>query len=150
MVADPLQLFDCCPFSDGAAAVVLASAETAKKLIERPVYFAGVGQCSAPPLTNQKDITRVRAREESAKQAYSMAGLGPKDIDFCEVHDCFTIAEIAATEGLGFFDFGEGGNGAERGETKIGARIPVNPSGGLKARGHRREAVARRMWGKAG
>jgi acetyl-CoA C-acetyltransferase/acetyl-CoA acyltransferase len=136
MVADPLQLFDCCPFSDGAAAVVLASAETAKKLIERPVYFAGVGQCSAPPLTNQKDITRVRAREESAKQAYSMAGLGPKDIDFCEVHDCFTIAEIAATEGLGFFDFGEGGNGAERGETKIGARIPVNPSGGLKARGH--------------
>ncbi|MEE8326598.1 MAG: propanoyl-CoA acyltransferase [candidate division NC10 bacterium] len=136
MVADPLQLFDCCPFSDGAAAVVLASAETAKKLVERPVYFAGVGQCSAPPLTNQKDITRVRAREESAKQAYSMAGLGPKDIDFCEVHDCFTIAEIAATEGLGFFDFGEGGNGAERGETKIGARIPVNPSGGLKARGH--------------
>ncbi len=65
-----------------------------------------------------------------------MAGLGPKDIDFCEVHDCFTIAEIAATEGLGFFDFGEGGNGAERGETKIGSRIPVNPSGGLKARGH--------------
>ena len=136
MVADPLQLFDCCPFSDGAAAVVLTSADKAKKLIEKPVYFAGVGQCSAPPLPNQKDITRIRAREESAKQAYSMAGLGPKDIDFCELHDCFTIAEIAATESLGFLDFGEGGNGVERGETKIGGRIPVNPSGGLKSRGH--------------
>jgi len=136
MIAEPLQLFDCCPFSDGAAAVVLASADKAKKLTAKPVYFAGVGQCSAPSLANQKDITRIRAREESAKQAYSMAGLGPKDIDFCELHDCFTIAEIAATESLGFFDFGEGGNGAERGETKIGGRIPVNPSGGLKARGH--------------
>lgn len=136
MVADPLQLYDCCPFSDGAAAVVLASAEKAKKLTEKPVYFAGIGQCSAPPLANQRDITRIRAREQSAKQAYRMAGLGPKDIDFCELHDCFTIAEIVATESLGFFDFGEGGNGAERGETKIGAKIPVNPSGGLKARGH--------------
>jgi acetyl-CoA C-acetyltransferase/acetyl-CoA acyltransferase len=136
MVADPLQLFDCCPFSDGAAAVVLASAEKAKKLTAKPVYFAGVGQCSAPPLPNQKDITRIRAREESAKQAYSLAGLGPKDIDICELHDCFTIAEIAATESLGFFDFGEGSKAVERGETKIGSRLPINPSGGLKARGH--------------
>jgi acetyl-CoA C-acetyltransferase len=136
MIAEPLQLFDCCPFSDGAAAVVLASEDKAKKLTAKPVYFAGVGQCSAPPLPNQKDITRIRAREESARQAYSMAGLGPKDINLCELHDCFTIAEIAATESLGFFEFGEGGNGVERGETKIGGRIPVNPSGGLKARGH--------------
>ena len=136
MVADPLQLYDCCPFSDGAAAVVLASEEKAKKLIDKPVYFAGVGQCSAPPLPNQKDITRIKARENSAKQAYGMAGLSPKDIDFCELHDCFTIAEIAATESLGFFEFGEGSKGAEAGETRIGGRIPINPSGGLKARGH--------------
>ncbi|MEE8373078.1 MAG: thiolase domain-containing protein [Dehalococcoidia bacterium] len=136
MVADPLQLFDCCPFSDGAAAVVLTSADRAKQLTDKPVYFAGVGQCSGPPLHNQKDITRIKAREISAKQAYDMAGLGPSDIDMCELHDCFTMAEIAATEGLGFFDFGEGGKGVESGETRIGGRIPINPSGGLKARGH--------------
>jgi len=136
MVADPLQLFDCCPFSDGAAAVVLASADRAKQLTDKPVYFAGVGQCSAPPLPNQKDITRIKAREISAKQAYDMAGLGPNDIDLCELHDCFTIAEIAATESLGFFDFGEGSKGVDSGDTRIGGRIPINPSGGLKARGH--------------
>ncbi|MBE0480403.1 MAG: thiolase domain-containing protein [Dehalococcoidia bacterium] len=136
MIADPLQLFDCCPFSDGAAAVVLASAEKAKKLTSKPVYVAGVGQCSAPPLANQKDITRIRAREYSAKQAYAMAGLKPEDIDICELHDCFTIAEIAASESLGFFDFGEGSRAVERGDTQIGGKKPINPSGGLKARGH--------------
>lgn len=136
MVADPLQLYDCCPFSDGASAIVLASADRARKLISKPVYMAGVGQCSAPPLHNQKDITRIRARENSAKQAYSMAGLGPDDIDICELHDCFTIAEIAATESLGFFDLGEGSKAAERGDTKADGKIPINPSGGLKARGH--------------
>ncbi|MEE8470418.1 MAG: thiolase domain-containing protein [Dehalococcoidia bacterium] len=136
MVADPLQLYDCCPFSDGASAIVLASADRARKLTGKPVYVAGVGQCSAPPLHNQKDITRIRAREMSAKQAYTMAGLGPKDIDLCELHDCFTIAEIAATESLGFFDFGEGSKAAESGDTQIGSKTPINPSGGLKARGH--------------
>lgn len=136
MVAEPLQLYDCCPFSDGAAAIVLATAEKARKLIDKPVYVAGVGQCSAPPLPNQKDITRIKARELSAKQAYDMAGLSPKDIDVCELHDCFTIAEIAATEGLGFFGFGEGCTAVEKGDTQIGSRIPINPSGGLKARGH--------------
>ncbi len=136
MVADPLQLYDCCPFSDGAAAIIIASAEKAKKLTDKPVYFAGAGQCSAPPLPNQKDITLVKARQASAKQAYDMAGLSPNDIDICELHDCFTIAEIVATENLGFFDHGEGCKGVERGETQIGGRIPINPSGGLKARGH--------------
>lgn len=136
MVAEPLQLYDCCPFSDGAAAAVLASMDKAKKLIDKPVVVAGVGQCSAGPLHNQKDITRIRAREESAKQAYAMAGLEPKDIDICEIHDCFTIAEIVATECLGFFPFGEGCKAVERGETKIGGKIPINTSGGLKAKGH--------------
>jgi acetyl-CoA C-acetyltransferase/acetyl-CoA acyltransferase len=135
-VAEPLQLYDCCPFSDGAAAVVLTSMDKAKQLVKEPVLIAGVGQCSAGPLPNQKDITRVKARELSAKQAYDMAGLKPEDIDVCELHDCFSIAEIVATEGLGFFPFGEGSKAVERGDTKIGGRIAINPSGGLKAKGH--------------
>ena len=136
LVADPLQLFDCCPFSDGAAALVLTTAEIAKKLVEKPVYILGVGQSSNGPLCRQKDVTRIRAREEAARQAYRMAGLTPRDIDVCELHDCFTIAEIVASEGLGFFDFGRGSEALEKGETDIGGRIPINPSGGLKAKGH--------------
>ncbi len=136
MVCDPLQLYDCCPFSDGAAAAVLASKEKAEKLCKKPVYVAGVGQGSAGPLHTQKDITRIRAREYSAKTAYNMAGVEPKDIDVCELHDCFTIAEIVATEALGFFDFGEGAKAVREGKTKIGGEIAINPSGGLKAKGH--------------
>ena len=136
MVADPLQLFDCCPFSDGAAAIVLASEEVAKRLTDKPVYIMGVGQGSAGPLYRQRDITRIRAREAAAAQAYKMAGLSPEDIDVCELHDCFTIAEILAYEGLGFFDFGKGIQALENGETEITGRIAVNPSGGLKAKGH--------------
>ena len=135
-VTDPLQLFDCCPFSDGAAAIVLATKDRAKKLTDKPVLLAGVGQGSAGSISNQKDITRIRAREAAAGEAYKMAGLEPADIDVCELHDCFTIAEIVASEGLGFFDHGEGGKAVERGETNIGGRIPINPSGGLKAKGH--------------
>jgi len=135
-IADPLQLFDCCPFSDGAAAMVLTTEEIAKKLVEKPVYITGIGQASNGPLFRQKDITRIRAREASAKQAYAMAGITPKDIDVCELHDCFTIAEIVASEGLGFFDFGTASEAVEKGETSMGGRIPINPSGGLKAKGH--------------
>jgi acetyl-CoA C-acetyltransferase len=136
MVASPLQVFDCCPISDGAAAVVLTSADMAKKLCKKPVFIGGVGQSSAGSVCSQKDITRPKARESSAKRAYEMAGLTPKDIDVCELHDCFTIAEIVATEGLGFFDFGEGYKAALRGDTEIGGKIPVNTSGGIKAKGH--------------
>jgi len=136
MIAQPLQLFDCCPISDGAAAVVLAPVEVAKKLTDKPVIIAGFGQASAGGIITQRDFTRLIAREASAKQAYNMAGLTPKDIDVCELHDCFTIAEIVATEGLGFFDFGEGYKAVERGDTEIGGKIPINPSGGLKAKGH--------------
>ena len=137
MICQPLQLFDCCPFSDGAAVVVLASEEKAKKLIDKPVNIIGVGQASAGHLSSQqKYLPRLISRELSAKQAYDMAGLGPKDIDICELHDCFTIAEIIATECLGFFEFGKGGEAVEKGDTKIGGKIAVNPSGGLKAKGH--------------
>ncbi|HBX24181.1 MAG TPA: thiolase domain-containing protein [Desulfotomaculum sp.] len=136
MVADPLQLFDCCPFSDGAAAIVLVSEDMAKKLVDKPVYILGVGQGSSGPIYRQKDITRIKAREAAAQQAYSMARLTPGDINVCELHDCFTIAEILASEGLGFFEPGKGSEAVEKGVTCIGGRIPINPSGGLKAKGH--------------
>lgn len=136
VIADPLQLLDCCPFSDGAAALIFASADKAKELTEKPISIAGVGQASAGPLYAQKDFTRIVAREASAKQAYKQAGIGPEDIDLCELHDCFTIAEILAVEALGFFEFGKGSKAAEDGETSLNGRIPINPSGGLKAKGH--------------
>jgi acetyl-CoA C-acetyltransferase/acetyl-CoA acyltransferase len=136
MVCDPIQLYDCCPFSDGGAAVVLASRDFAEKRVKKPVRVMGVGQGSAGALSRQKDFTVMKSRVASATQAYRMAGIQPRDIDVCELHDCFTIAEIVATECLGFFEFGQGGPAVERGETSIGGRIPVNPSGGLKAKGH--------------
>jgi acetyl-CoA C-acetyltransferase/acetyl-CoA acyltransferase len=135
-IAKPLQLFNCCPFSDGAAAVVLTSLEMAKHLTDKPVIIAGVGQASAGDIGSQKDFTLMPSRQISAKQAYDMAGLGPNDIDVCELHDCFSRSEIVCTEALGFFDFGNGSEAVERGETEIGGRIAINPSGGLKARGH--------------
>jgi acetyl-CoA acetyltransferase len=136
LISTPLQMFDCCPISDGAAAMVLCSKDAVKKLTDKPVQIIGVGQSSSGGLSTQKDYTRPIAREVSVQKAYKMAGLTPKDIDLVELHDCFTIAEIVATEGLGFFDFGTGTTGLENGETQIGGRIPVNPSGGLKAKGH--------------
>jgi len=136
-VAPPLTLHDCCPFSDGAAAVVLASKDIAKKLTKKPVYITGVGQSSCGPLSNQSDyLPRIRAREISSRQAYDMAGVKPQDIDLCELHDCFSIASLIAAEGLGFFEFGKAGEAWEKGEADIGGRIAINPSGGLKAKGH--------------
>lgn len=136
-VSSPIQLHDACPFSDGAAAVVLASEEVAKKLVKKPVYFAGVGQASSGRLSSQyKYLPRLRARELASEQAYRMAGLKPRDIDLCELHDCFSIAAIIAAEGLGFFEFGTAGEAWEKGETRLGGRIPINISGGLKAKGH--------------
>ncbi len=136
MVADPLQLLDCCPFSDGAAAVVIAEAGTARKLTKKPVYIVGMGQASAGPLYRQQDLTRVKARETSVQAAYEQSGLTPRDIDVVELHDCFTIAEILALEGLGFYDFGQAHDSAAKGETTFKGRVVVNPSGGLKAKGH--------------
>ena len=137
MVSSPLQLLDCCPFSDGAAAVVLVSEEKAREITDKPVYITGIGQASSGRLSAQKDyLPRLRAREVSAKQAYEMAGVGPGDIDVCELHDCFSIAALIAAESLGFFEFGKSGEAWEKGETKIGGKIPIDVSGGLKAKGH--------------
>jgi acetyl-CoA C-acetyltransferase len=137
VVATPLTLHDCCPFSDGAAAVVLASEEVAKKLTSQPVYITGVGQSSCGPLGNQSDyLPRIRAREISSQQAYEMAGLTPQDVDLCELHDCFSIASLIAAESLGFFEFGKAGEAWEKGEADIGGKVAINPSGGLKSKGH--------------
>jgi acetyl-CoA acetyltransferase len=136
LVADPLQLYDCCPFTDGAAAIILASLDIAKKLVKKPIRVSGIGQASSGPLYTQPDLTRVKAREISVKRAYEQSGKTPKDIDVCELHDCFTIAQIMAIEGLGFFEFGEGPKAVKEGKTGIRGEIPINPSGGLKAKGH--------------
>ncbi len=136
-IADPLQMLDCCPFSDGAAAVIVASADKAKDLIKKPIYIEGMGQASAGPLYIQQDLTRIIAREISSNAAYKEAGVSPSDIDVCELHDCFTIAEILAIESLGFYEFGKGFDAAAKKETYIGGgSIAINSSGGLKAKGH--------------
>jgi len=136
MIADPLQLYDCCPFSDGAAALVIGAADKFKGHASKPISVAGVGQGSAGAVYAHRDITRVKAREASIKEAYRQAGIGPADVDVCELHDCFTIAEILAIEGLGFFEFGQGSDAVDRGDTALEGSIPINPSGGLKAKGH--------------
>jgi acetyl-CoA C-acetyltransferase len=137
VVCTPLTLHDCCPFSDGAAALVLASEEVAKKLTKKPVYITGIGQTSNGPLGNQKDyLPRIRARELSSQQAYKMAGVKPEDIDLCELHDCFSIASLIAAESLGFFEYGKAGEAWEKGQADIGGKVAINPSGGLKAKGH--------------
>jgi acetyl-CoA C-acetyltransferase len=133
----PLKLLDCSPITDGAACVVVAPAEKARKMDRVPVLVAGTGQASDTiSLHSRQSLTGLRATVEAARMAYKMAGVGPNDIDVAEVHDCFTIAEIMAIEDLGFCKKGEGGKLTEEGQTEIGGRIPVNTSGGLKGKGH--------------
>ncbi len=135
-IADPLKLYDCCPFTDGAAAVILASEEVARKS-RKPIWILGSAAASdSMCLHDKKDLSRILATERAAQAAYRLAGRGPEDVDVVELHDCFTIAEIMATEGLGFFEPGTGGIAAEKGWTSLGGKLPVNPSGGLKAKGH--------------
>jgi acetyl-CoA C-acetyltransferase/acetyl-CoA acyltransferase len=135
-IADPLKLYDCCPFTDGGAAVVLASEDVARRH-NRAVWVLGTAAASDSMLLgDKKDLSRVTATERAAKAAYQQAGKSPSDVDVVELHDCFTIAEIVATEGLGLFEPGTGGIAAERGWTSLGGKVPVNTSGGLKAKGH--------------
>jgi acetyl-CoA C-acetyltransferase len=135
-VADPLKLFDCCPFTDGGAAVILASEEVARRH-RLPVWvLASEAASDTMFIHDKRDLARVTATERAAAAAYRQAGRGPQDLDVVELHDCFTIAEIVATEGLGLFEPGMGGPAAEKGWTAIGGKTPVNPSGGLKSKGH--------------
>jgi len=137
MVADPLHLLDCSPITDGAAAAILAPVEIAKKYTDKPIKILASTQASDTiSLYNRKRFDALPAAIHAAKQAYKMAGVEPKDIDVAEVHDCFTIAEIMAIEDLGFFEKGQGGKASEEGLTAIDGQIPINTSGGLKAKGH--------------
>jgi acetyl-CoA C-acetyltransferase len=137
MIADPLRMLDCSPITDGAAAVVLAPADIARKYTDTPIRIRATAQASDTiTLHDRDDITTLAATVAAASRAYKMAGLTAKEIDFAEVHDCFTIAEICAIEDLGFFEKGTGGRVTEDGITAIDGDLPVNPSGGLKACGH--------------
>ena len=135
-VADPLKLLDCCPFTDGGAAVILAAEEVARKRPRAVWVLASQAASDTMFIHEKRDLSRVMATERAAAAAYRQAGKTPADVDVVELHDCFTIAEIVATEGLGFFEPGSGGTAAEKGWTSLGGKVPVNPSGGLKAKGH--------------
>jgi acetyl-CoA C-acetyltransferase len=137
MVADPLKLYDCCLISDGAAAILLASEEMAKRLSKDPIWMRGLGLGTGSlALAHRDDLTTLGATVEAADQAYGMAGIVPKQVDVAVVHDCFTIAEIVAYEDLGFCPRGEGGPWVEDRQTYIGGETPVNVDGGLKSKGH--------------
>jgi len=137
VAADPLHLYDLCPVSDGAAAVVLCPLDMAKKLGKPPVLIAGFGQATdTHTLQEREDPTDLKAVTLAAQQAFEMAKMKPSDIDVAELHDAFTILEIAESEHVGFFKKGEGGKAALAGKTRLGGQLPINVSGGLKARGH--------------
>jgi len=136
-VATPLNLLDCSPISDGAAALVLCPLEKAKEYTDKIVKIAGSGQATdSLALHGREDICTFMSTVKASREAYKQAGIQPKDVDVAEVHDCFTIAEILAIEDLGFVKKGEGGKAVEEGLTARDGEIPVNPSGGLKAKGH--------------
>jgi acetyl-CoA C-acetyltransferase len=138
LVADPLRILDCSPITDGAAAVIMCPAEMAPKFTKKPVVkIAGSGHATDTiALHSRKDMTWLEAVYRSGEQAYKQAGVGPKDINVIELHDCFTIAEICVLEALGIVEKGKGGMTAQSGMTALGGKIPVNTSGGLKAKGH--------------
>jgi acetyl-CoA C-acetyltransferase len=136
-VADPLRLYDACPVSDGAAAVVLLPLEMLKSPPKPPVVIAGFGQATdTHTLQERDDPTDLKAVTLAVQQAYEQAKVKPSAIDLAELHDAFTILEIAESEHAGFFKKGEGGKAAVEGKTQLGGQIPINVSGGLKARGH--------------
>ena len=135
-IAWPLRLYDCAPITDGAACVLLVASELARNVTAKPVHFVGTGQASGRPLHGADELTSLSAAKAAADQAYRMAGVTPRDIQLAEVHDCFTIAEIIATEDLGFFAPGEGPRAVDEGRTSRDGDMPINTSGGLKAKGH--------------
>jgi acetyl-CoA C-acetyltransferase len=137
MIADPLRLYYACPISDGAAAVVLCSMEKAKKFTDKPVRIAGFGHATdVQTLQEREDPAVLKSVKLASQQAFKMAKLGPKDIDVIETHDAFEILEIVQSEDAGFFEKGKGHLAVERGATALDGELPINPSGGLKAKGH--------------
>jgi acetyl-CoA C-acetyltransferase len=157
-ICDPILLYDCCPISDGAAAAVICSRELVGFSRDRPTIevVASAQTCGPVRTVDFEDITTFPGTVEAAQRAYRMAGIGPKDIDVVELHDCFTMAEIVDSEDLGFFPKGEGGRAVELGLTAVDGPIPINPSGGLLSKGHPVGAtgcgqiyeIALQLWGR--
>ncbi len=137
VVASPLKLYDCCPFSDGASSVILCSEKFAKDNGGDYIEVIGSGRGGSPAaLQGREHLTTIPSTKIAAEAAYKMASITPDDVDFAEVHDCFTIAEVVDTEDLGFFDKGTGVLAVREGRTKLNSDISINPSGGLKSKGH--------------
>ena len=137
-VADPLNILDCSPITDGAAAAIVVPLDQAAKFSKNaPIRIAGLAAgTDSLALHEREDMCAMKATAEAAEKAFKIAGCTHRDIDVAEVHDCFTIAEICVTEALGFFERGQGGPAASDGVTSHGGKIPVNTSGGLKSKGH--------------
>ena len=137
IVADPLRLYDFCPVTDGSAALLFCPEAVAREYTDEYVLLSGVGGATDTHVVHERDDpTHMAAVERSGKQAYEMAGLGPDDIDVAELHDMFTILELLQSEALGFFEAGAGWRAIGNGVTTLDGELPVNPSGGLKSKGH--------------
>lgn len=136
-IAEPLRLYDMSPITDGGAALILADLETALSYTKKPVIIEGIGESTdALAIQDREDPTELKAVRLSAEKAYRMSGIKPEDVSVAEIHDAFTVLEIAISEEVGFFKRGEGKLALERGATRIDGEKPINTSGGLKARGH--------------
>jgi acetyl-CoA C-acetyltransferase len=140
LIADPLRLYGACPVSDGAASLILCALDSAKmKHFKKkpPVVIRGIGAATDTHcIHHRKDPLELEAVRLSAERAYKMAGLGPKDISFAELHDAFVILELAISEEVGFFKKGKSRDAVVQGLTRIDGKLPINTSGGLKAKGH--------------
>ena len=148
-IVPPLKLFDCCPVTDGAAAVVLACEERAREFTKDPVYIRGIAQASTHKNSaNMPGFTEWEHIKIAAPKAYERAGIKPEDVDVAEVHDCFTISEIVEYEDLGLCEKGEGGKFIEEGLADFGGKVVVNPSGGLLSCGHPFGATGERQAGE--
>ena len=134
-VSYPLGLYDCCPVTDGAAVLILATPEAAKRYTDNPVYVMGSG-LATDSFVRGGDLSNFPATKIAAQQAYEMAGVGPSDVDVAEIHDCFSITELISYEDLGFADEGQGPKLLEEGIVNLDGPKPINPSGGLLAKGH--------------
>jgi acetyl-CoA C-acetyltransferase len=136
-VSYPLNLYDCCPVTDGASAVLVASEDRAREFTDDPIRHAGFGLSSDSFQRGDDDaLTNFPATRQASRVAYDRAGIAPGDVDVAEVHDCFSITELVTYEDLGFCEAGEGGRFVEEGRPHLDGDTPVNPSGGLLSKGH--------------
>ncbi|MBM2813149.1 MAG: thiolase [Chloroflexi bacterium] len=136
MIADPFRLLDCCPSTVAAGAVIITSAERARDLPNKPVYLLGLGHCNTHSDGQYAPNMTTVAMRDASQRAYEMAGLGPKDVDFANLYDCFTYAALVTLEDYGFCKKGEGGAFVENGRIELGGELPLNTGGGLLSQGH--------------